>query len=126
MSSGNNAQLHTPTKPAFSKKQAAELVERIFGLKVSAIKPLPSYDDQNFHVSVSTSEGNGDHLAQEYVLKIANCEDSQNPELLEVQTQVMKCLKDEGFPVATPQFTKDGEIMFLESVGEKQTSRRVK
>ncbi|XP_062998491.1 hydroxylysine kinase [Elgaria multicarinata webbii] len=114
MSSGSNQQLCTLNKPAFSEKEAIELVERIFGLKVSELKPLPSYDDQNFHVHVVNFERKGEK-AEEYVLKIINCEDSQNPELIEVQTRIMMFLKEEGFPVAAPHFTKEGEIMFLES-----------
>ncbi|KAJ7311157.1 hypothetical protein JRQ81_006762 [Phrynocephalus forsythii] len=102
-------------KPDFSPKQAVALVEREFGLKVPQVKPLPSYDDQNFYVCVAPSEGNGEK-AGEYVLKIVNCEDSQNPDLIEVQTRIMMFLNKEGFPVPTPRFTKEGEIMFLESL----------
>lgn len=116
MSSGSNQQSRIPTKPAFSEKQAIELVEKRFGLNVSELKPLPSYDDQNFHVRVSGSEG-GD--CTDYVVKIINFEDSQNPKLIEVQTQIMLFLNEEGFPVPTPRFTKGGEIMFLESIGEE-------
>lgn len=109
MSSGNDCQRQTLTKPAFGEKEAAELVDRVFGLKVSWIGSLPSYDDQNFHVRVS-AEG-----ADEYVLKITNSEDSQAPELIEAQTQAMMFLSAEGFPSATPYLTKDGNIMSLES-----------
>ncbi|XP_042328694.1 hydroxylysine kinase isoform X2 [Sceloporus undulatus] len=116
MSSGSNRQLCNLNKPAFSKEQATELVKRVFGIKVSEIKPLPSYDDQNFHVRVAKSEEIGEGTEEEYVLKIINSEDSQNPELIEVQTRIMMFLNKEGFPVATPHFTKEGEIMYLESV----------
>uniref|UniRef100_A0ABM5EZ34 Hydroxylysine kinase n=1 Tax=Pogona vitticeps TaxID=103695 RepID=A0ABM5EZ34_9SAUR len=115
MASGSGAPFCSLNKPAFSQEQAAELVERVFGLKVSKLKPLPSYDDQNFHVRVAESEGKGEN-AEEYVLKIINCEDSRNPELIEVQTQIMMFLNKEGFPVPTPRFTKEGALMFLESV----------
>ncbi|KAJ6664163.1 hypothetical protein lerEdw1_008379 [Lerista edwardsae] len=116
MSSRSNQQPRISTKPAFSKKQAIELVEKRFGLKVSELKLLPSYDDQNFHVCVSRSK-DGD-CTEDYVVKIINFEDSQNPKLIEVQTRIMLFLNEEGFPVPTPCFTKGGEIMFLESVGE--------
>lgn len=118
MAAGCGAQLSNLKKPAFSQKEAAELVERVFGLKASKLKPLPSYNDQNFHVCVSESEGKGEN-AQEYVLKMINCEDSQNPDLIEVQTQIMMFLSQEGFPVPTPRFTKEDESMFLESVGKR-------
>nr|XP_034970030.1 hydroxylysine kinase isoform X2 [Zootoca vivipara] len=104
-------------KPAFSKQQATELVQKIFGLTVSELKPLPSYDDQNFYVCAAAAalEGKAES-AQNFVLKITNCEDSQNSELIEVHTRVMIFLNGEGFPVQTPHSTKEGGIMFLESV----------
>ncbi|XP_062439900.1 hydroxylysine kinase [Rhea pennata] len=114
MSSGNARQ--TFTKPAFGEKEAAELVDRVFGLKVSWVGPLPSYDDQNFHVRVSGGAG-APGGAEEYVLKITNSEDSQEPDLIEAQTQAMMFLSAEGFPSATPYLTKDGNIMSLVSGG---------
>ncbi|KAL8196908.1 UNVERIFIED_CONTAM: hypothetical protein K2H54_001677 [Gekko kuhli] len=115
MSSQTDQTLRKWNKPAFNETQATGLVEREYGLTVSEIKPLPSYDDQNFYLRVTPSEGNEDSV-EEYVLKIMNREDSRNPGLIEVQTLIMKFLSDEGFPVATPRVTKKGEIMFLESI----------
>ncbi|NXA09787.1 HYKK kinase, partial [Sapayoa aenigma] len=111
MSAGDDCRPQTLTKPALGEKEAAELVDRVFGLKVSWLRPLPSYDDQNFHVGVSTKHG----AADEYVLKITNSGDSREPELIEVQTRAMMFLGAEGFPSATPCLTKDGTIMSLES-----------
>ncbi|NXV78080.1 HYKK kinase, partial [Atlantisia rogersi] len=111
MSSGPSSPPQTLTKPAFSEEAAIELVDRVFGLKVAWIRPLPSYDDQNFHVCVSGNKG----VAEEYVLKITNSEDSQEPDLIDVQTQAMMFLSAEGFPSATPYLTKDGNLMSLES-----------
>ncbi|KFP87585.1 Hydroxylysine kinase, partial [Acanthisitta chloris] len=113
MSSGNEHRPQTFTKPALGEKEAAELVDRVFGLKVSWIRPLPSYDDQNFHVHVSRNDAVAEG-AEEYVLKITNSEDSQEPDLIEVQTRAMMFLSAEGFPSATPYLTKDGNIMSLE------------
>ncbi|XP_060116178.1 hydroxylysine kinase [Heteronotia binoei] len=115
MSSPADRALHKWKKPAFNETQAVSLVEREYGFSVSEIRPLPSYDDQNFYLCITRPEGNEDS-AEEYVLKIMNCEDSQNPSLVEVQTLIMRFLSNEGFPVATPQVTKKGEIMFLESI----------
>ncbi|NXP79582.1 HYKK kinase, partial [Ramphastos sulfuratus] len=116
MSSGNNCQSQALTKPALGEKEATELIDRVFGLKVSWIKPLPSYDDQNFHVGVSGNPGVSEGT-DEYVLKITNSEDSQKPDLIEVQTRAMMFLSAEGFPSATPYLTKDGNIMSLECGG---------
>ncbi|NXG60322.1 HYKK kinase, partial [Hemiprocne comata] len=114
MSSGNDCQPQALTKPALGEKEVTELVDRVFGLKVSWIRPLPSYDDQNFHVCVSRNK-DGAEGADEYVLKITNSEDSQKPDLIEVQTRAMMFLHAEGFPSAIPYPTKDGNIMSLES-----------
>ncbi|XP_051626268.1 hydroxylysine kinase isoform X2 [Manacus candei] len=114
MSSGNDCRPQTLTKPALSEKEAAELVDRVFGLNVSWLRPLPSYDDQNFHVGVS-GNNNGAEGADEYVLKITNSADSREPELIQAQTQAMMFLSAQGFPSATPYLTKDGSIMSLES-----------
>ncbi|NXG44891.1 HYKK kinase, partial [Psilopogon haemacephalus] len=116
MSSGNNCQSQALTKPALGEKEVIEVIDRVFGLKVSWVRPLPSYDDQNFHVGVSGNQGVPES-ADEYVLKITNSEDSQEPDLIEVQTQAMMFLSTEGFPAATPYLTKDGNIMSLESGG---------
>ncbi|NXS14346.1 HYKK kinase, partial [Neodrepanis coruscans] len=116
MSAGNDCPPQTLARPALGEKEAAELVERVFGLKVSWLRPLPSYDDQNFHVCVSTKSGAAEG-ADEFVLKITNSEDSQEPELIEVQTQAMMFLGAQGFPSATAYLTKDGHIMSLESGG---------
>ncbi|PKK25415.1 hydroxylysine kinase, partial [Columba livia] len=110
MSSRKSCQPQTLTKPALDETEAAELVYRVFGLRVSWIALLPSYDDQNFHVRVSRDGG-----ADEYVLKITNSEDSREPDLIEAQTRAMMFLSAEGFPSAMPQLTKDGTIMSLES-----------
>ncbi|KYO21326.1 hydroxylysine kinase [Alligator mississippiensis] len=123
MSSGDNQQLQTLTKPALHEKEAIELTERVFGLKVSEIRALPSYDDQNFHVRVTRKEGTAD-CADDYVLKIINSEDSQNPELIEVQTRIMMFLNAEGFPSAVPHLTKDGNIMSLESIGTGSLTKK--
>ncbi|XP_071610755.1 hydroxylysine kinase [Heliangelus exortis] len=114
MSSRNDCRPQALTKPALEEKAVIELVDRVFGLKVSWIRPLPSYDDQNFHVCVSRNE-DGAEGAAECVLKITNSEDSQEPDLIEVQTQAMMFLHAEGFPSATPYLTKDGNTMSLEA-----------
>ncbi|KAM6195810.1 hydroxylysine kinase isoform 4-T4 [Sarcoramphus papa] len=114
MSSGDDCQPQIFTKPALGEKEVTELVDRVFGLKVVWIRLLPSYDDQNFHVRVSRNKDVAED-ADEYVLKITNSEDSQEPDLIEAQTQAMMFLSAEGFPSATPYLTKDGNVMSLES-----------
>ncbi|XP_021262543.1 hydroxylysine kinase [Numida meleagris] len=115
MASGDHHQPRALTKPAFGEEEVAELVDRVFGLKAVWVSPLPSYDDQNFHVRVSSGgEAEG---AEEYVLKITNSEDSGKPALIEAQTRAMMFLSAQGFPSATPRLTKDGSIMSLQAGG---------
>ncbi|XP_072201958.1 hydroxylysine kinase isoform X2 [Excalfactoria chinensis] len=115
MAAGDCHQPQAATKPAFGEEEVPELVDTVFGLKVLWVRPLPSYDDQNFHVKVSSGgEAEG---AEEYVLKITNSADSQQPALIEAQTQAMMFLSTHGFPSATPRLTKDGSIMSLQAGG---------
>ncbi|XP_069313006.1 hydroxylysine kinase isoform X2 [Eulemur rufifrons] len=115
MSSGDDRQSETLAKPTFSEVQASALVESIFGLQVSKIRPLPSYDDQNFHVYISRTKDSTDGPA-EYVLKISNTEASKNPDLIEVQNHIIMFLKAAGFPTASVCPTKGDNITSLMSV----------
>ncbi|XP_069758943.1 hydroxylysine kinase-like [Narcine bancroftii] len=102
-------------KPSVSEAQVVELVGRLYGLKVSKVQPLPSYMDQNFHVLVSETQASGDP-SESYVLKVLNTVDSQDADMVEVQTQVMMLLNRKGFPSPTPIPTIDGKIMSLETI----------
>lgn len=119
MASGANQQTQSLTKPAFTEAQASALVESVFGLKVSKIQPLPSYDDQNFHVYISRTNNTADGPA-EYVLKICNTETSKNPDLIEVQNCIIMFLKAAGFPTACVCRTKEGNTTSLVSIGERR------
>lgn len=96
------------SKPNLSHSQVSNIVERVFGLTPSLIRPLPSYDDQNFYVAAS--EGG------EYVLKVMNSADSQNPTLVELQTLAMTFLHQRGVPAQTALPTCTGQLMSLEEI----------
>ncbi|XP_004674794.1 PREDICTED: hydroxylysine kinase isoform X1 [Condylura cristata] len=115
MSSEDDQQSQALTKPTFSEAQACAVVESVFGLKVSKILPLPSYDDQNFHVCISRTKDTTDGPA-EYVLKINNTESSKTPDLIEVQSQIIMFLRAAGFPTASVFHTKGDNITSLMSV----------
>ncbi|KAM8873703.1 hydroxylysine kinase isoform 2-T3 [Spinachia spinachia] len=100
------AALHS--KPNFSNAQVVEMVARLFSLTPSEIRPFPSYDDQNFYVSCM--EGG------EYVLKIMNSEDSENPSMIEVQTFAMSVLHRNGLPAQTALPNAAGQLMSLEEM----------
>nr|XP_019606797.1 PREDICTED: hydroxylysine kinase isoform X1 [Rhinolophus sinicus] len=115
MSSVDEQPSQALTKPTFSEAQACALVESVFGLKVSEIQPLPSYDDQNFHVCISRAEDTTDGTA-EYVLKVSNTESSKTPDLIEVQTHIILFLRAAGFPTASVLRTKADNLTSLVSV----------
>ncbi|KAJ8374262.1 hypothetical protein SKAU_G00048420 [Synaphobranchus kaupii] len=96
------------SKPKLSESQASQLIGRLFGLTVTKIRPLPSYDDQNFHV--------GDSEGGEYVLKIMNSVCSQNMDLIEVQTHAMAWLHQNGLPAQTALPKLTGTKMSLEDI----------
>ncbi|XP_057350679.1 hydroxylysine kinase isoform X1 [Manis pentadactyla] len=115
MLGGDDQQSQALAKPTFGEVQASALVESVFGLKVSKIHPLPSYDDQNFHVCISRTKHTTDSPA-EYVLKISNTESSKTPDLIEVQSHIMMFLRAAGFPTASVCRTKGGNITSLVSI----------
>ncbi|KAM3925067.1 hydroxylysine kinase [Leptodactylus fuscus] len=100
-------------KPAINEAQATKLAKTLYGLQVLKVKSLPSYDDQNFYIQIWDDE---DNAHREYVMKITNSKDSNNTELIEVQTHAMKFLYDEGLPTPNVLLTKTGEIMSLEDI----------
>lgn len=101
------------SKPNLSHSQVTEITARLFGLTVSTIHPLPSYDDQNFHV-VCVDAG-------DFVLKVMNSTDSEKLKLLEVQTYSMNFLQQNGLPAQTALCTVTGEMMSLEEIGMTYT-----
>ncbi|XP_076432421.1 hydroxylysine kinase isoform X2 [Peromyscus maniculatus bairdii] len=115
MSSGDGRQSRAFTKPTFTEAQASALVESVFGFKVSKIQPLPSYDDQNFHVHISRTKDTADDPV-EYVLKISNTESSQTRDLIEMQNHIIMFLREAGFPTASVCRTKGDNTISLVSV----------
>ncbi|XP_029414686.1 hydroxylysine kinase isoform X5 [Nannospalax galili] len=115
MSSGDNQQSQALAKPTFTEVQASALVESVFGFKVSKIQPLPSYDDQNFHVHISRLKDTTDDPS-EYVLKISNTESSKTPDLIEMQNHIIMFLRAAGFPTAFVCRTKGDNTTSLVSI----------
>lgn len=100
--------------PEFSRSQASEIAKRLYGLSLSEMGPLPSYDGQNFYVA--TEDGG------EYVLKIFNFEDSKNTKLFDVQMQAVSFLQQNGMPVPTAVPTVSGQITSLEEAGRHRVT----
>ncbi len=71
--------------PRFSQADAERIAREVYGLR-AAVRPLPSYEDQNFHL-VAEADG-------EWVLKISNA--SAPRELLEAQVAALEHLGERG------------------------------
>ena len=79
--------METNIRPPFTADQARQLAEEHYGLRVHAIKPLPSELDRNFHI---TADG-GD-----YVLKIAHS--SVSSAALDLQNAALRHLRSADLP----------------------------
>lgn len=99
------------SKPTFTKEEAGELTQRLYGLTATKISSLPSYIDQNF--LVEDAEGS------RFVLKIMNFEDSKKTALLEVQTECMSFLRQQGVPAHTAIANTKGQLLSFEEKGNK-------
>lgn len=122
MSSGEDSRSRALAKPAFTEAQASALVESVFGFRVSKVQPLPSYDDQNFHVCVSRSRDAADGPA-EYVLKISNAEASKHPDVIDMQSRIIEFLRAAGFPTASVCRTKAGGLSSVVAVDRGSSVR---
>ena len=80
MSDSAGLQLGQSIRPDLNQQQAQQLVERLYGVQVTSIKELISYDDRNFHILIHDQHSNP-HLGtvnpHGYVFKILNSLDSQ-------------------------------------------------
>lgn len=98
-------------KPKLTLQQAADMVLKLYGVRVTKISTLPSYIDQNILVV----DGDG----TKYVLKIMNSEDSKHPAQLAMQTLAMSLLQQHGVPTQMVVPTTTGELMNLEEIGKR-------
>ncbi|RZF41450.1 hypothetical protein LSTR_LSTR000164 [Laodelphax striatellus] len=106
-------------------KEAQQLVEKLFGLSVIEIKPLNSYDDKNYHVTVSSSENPSilELWKHGYILKVLNSLDSQNISFVEAQNELMTFLNENDVSTTRPVKNIDGSYhSILEvSLGERDS-----
>ncbi|BFZ01826.1 hypothetical protein BsWGS_04865 [Bradybaena similaris] len=104
-------------RPNLSGSRAATLVQDMYGMSVSVVQELTSYDDQNFLVEeiLSSSLPVGVKFAGSgrYVLKILNTLDSMKPQVTATQTEVILHAKSAGIPTPGLIPTVDGRYQFL-------------
>ena len=99
-------------RPNFSLTQVGEIAGNLFELKdsIEEIKELPSYLDQNFHVTVESG--------QEYILKISAV--SEEYETLDMQNCAMRHLKDNIEEHSSPVVYKSINEVEIERVEDEE------
>ncbi|KAK4326559.1 hypothetical protein Pmani_002939 [Petrolisthes manimaculis] len=119
MSPSNDENLLQPgddIRPIVGLEQVPGLVKNLFGLTVTSVTQLSSYDDKNFHIQVSKSVNNP-HLKTTcphgYVLKILNTKTSQKQKLVAAQNDMMIFLMKRGIMSPQPEKNVDGSSMIL-------------
>uniref|UniRef100_A0A8C4X1G3 Hydroxylysine kinase n=1 Tax=Eptatretus burgeri TaxID=7764 RepID=A0A8C4X1G3_EPTBU len=95
------------------QEDARGVLQNKYGIKdIIGLKPLPSYEDQNFHVTAKVA----DDLQHDYILKIMNNALSKNPDICSVQSHAMAFLRECGFPTPMTFPTTGGEMLSFFSV----------
>lgn len=88
------------TRPSIAEsKDVIELVQKHWGIAISKVSPLDSYDDKNFRV---VEEGNG----TKWVFKVLHAECEER--VVELQHAAMLALRKDGVAAPFPVQTRDG------------------
>lgn len=104
-------------KASLTQNNVVSLVERLYGLDVSAQKMLNSYDDVNVHVSMKDQHSNKfiRHVAKDgYVLKVLNEEDSRKDAFVGAMHAAIKAVAAAGIPTSVPVSNLHGEEYSLQ------------
>lgn len=108
-------------RPVVGETTAAKLVLKLFGLTVSSIKELNSYDDRNFLIQVEGVCQNP-HIKElcpgGYILKITNSLDSKNSKIMEAQVEMMLFLHSRGFNVPKPEKNVTGSYLVHANISD--------
>ncbi|XP_068212323.1 hydroxylysine kinase [Palaemon carinicauda] len=106
-------------RPIVNADDVPDLVSRLYGLTVTSVKELNSYDDKNFHVQV-TGPSKNPHITEVcphgYTFKILNSMDTKNEKLVDAQNQMMLFLHSKGFNVPKPEKNVFGSYMKAEKL----------
>ncbi|XP_077985933.1 hydroxylysine kinase-like [Glandiceps talaboti] len=100
-------------KPSLTIDDARYLAETLYCIPIYTIKPLTSYNDQNFYIVAKDT--NSDKL-KEYNFKILNATDSSNTKLMEAQIEVLLFLNKKGISCPKPIQLPNGEYMTYEKL----------
>uniref|UniRef100_UPI00358E4855 hydroxylysine kinase-like isoform X1 n=2 Tax=Myxine glutinosa TaxID=7769 RepID=UPI00358E4855 len=107
-------------QPHLTQEEARDVLEKYGINDIIALKPLPSYEDQNFHVTAKDA----DDVQHDYVLKIMNNVKSQNPDICSVQSHAMTFLRECGFPTPMTFHTIGGEMLSFFSIESENGPKR--
>ena len=110
--------------PRLTQDVANRIVSEIYAIEGSAT-PLPSERDQNFLIKIQKPDREGGCNNEQFVLKIANSEESL--EFLELQNQMMQFLGarqiDLEFPRIVPTRTGDNIARITDEDGRRHFVR---
>ncbi|XP_030384593.1 hydroxylysine kinase [Scaptodrosophila lebanonensis] len=79
-------------KPKIKPEDVETLVRRLYGITISEIKELISYDDRNYFIKEDSNVKNPlivAHCPQGYVLKVVNSLDSKKEDIVDAQNQLL-------------------------------------
>lgn len=116
-------------KPSLSVAEAEGLIMKLYGLEVTKIKPLVSYDDLNFHVMVkfppTALNKNVKIIAKGgYVFKVLNSKDSLIPDLVNGQNEMMIFCNENGYNCNKPVQNIEGNYISELSLGGDQEKKK--
>lgn len=91
-------------KPDLRLENIPSFLKTTFNITCANVKPLESYDDQNFRIEEQTTK-------KRYVLKILNHEYTRTEEFVHLTvSRIMSYLRDQGLPCQKTHFTKNMKI----------------
>lgn len=106
-------------RPPGSDQLATDLLEKLYGLKVTRVTELNAYDDRNYHVMCEVSRENPRAVVVSehgYVLKIVNSLDSKKCRVLDAQTEMLIYLNQRNVTCPAPVENINGTYYSLETL----------
>ncbi|XP_045102821.1 hydroxylysine kinase-like isoform X2 [Portunus trituberculatus] len=106
-------------RPVLGKEAPTMLALKLFGLTVTSIKELDSYDDRNYLIKVE-GESSNPHIKEPspdgYVLKVTNSLDSKKSKIMAAQVEMMLFLHSRGFKVSKPEKNVHGSHLIYAKI----------
>ncbi|CAL1261952.1 unnamed protein product [Larinioides sclopetarius] len=106
-------------KPNLTEETSIEMIRRMYGLEVTSIKPMGSFNDQNFYIQVSKQHQNPyvSEISEDgYIFKIINATKSSITGHFDSMPAAMNHLYKKGLRVSIPVRNIDGTTWKLENI----------